>query len=88
MRSPVTCGSGIGQSGVDHARSIVGAGHSLADTAFACGFSDQSHMTRQFKRAYGLTPSRWRAIRIASGKPNTRCYGWPIHLRPCTSSTR
>jgi AraC-like DNA-binding protein len=44
----------------------VRAGHSLADAAFACGFADQSHMTCQFKRAYGLSPSRWRAIDIAS----------------------
>ena len=23
-------------------------------------FADQSHFTRQFKRAYGITPERWR----------------------------
>ncbi len=51
---------------LDHVRFLVRAGHSLADAAFACGFADQSHMTCQFKRAYGLSPSRWRAIDIAS----------------------
>jgi AraC-like DNA-binding protein len=25
------------------------------------GFADQSHMTRRFKRAYGLTPAAWAA---------------------------
>jgi AraC-like DNA-binding protein len=34
-------------------------GHSLADCAFAAGFSDQSHMTRQFAKAFGLSPARW-----------------------------
>jgi AraC-like DNA-binding protein len=33
----------------------------LADVAVAAGFADQSHMSRQFKRAYGLTPARWAA---------------------------
>jgi AraC-like DNA-binding protein len=23
------------------------------------GFSDQSHMSRLFKRTYGMTPARW-----------------------------
>jgi len=46
---------------LDTARSMMRAGHSLASSALACGFSDQSHMTRQFSRAYGLSPSRWRA---------------------------
>lgn len=45
----------------DKARSMMRAGHSFARSALACGFSDQSHMTRQFKAAYGLPPSRWRA---------------------------
>jgi AraC-like DNA-binding protein len=47
---------------LDHARSMLHAGHSLAASAVASGFSDQSHMTRQFKQAYGLSPGRWRAI--------------------------
>jgi len=51
---------------LDRARSLIGAGHSLADAALGCGFADQSHMTRQFKRTYGLSPSRWRAIHVAS----------------------
>jgi AraC-like DNA-binding protein len=37
------------------------SGSSLADAALAAGFADQSHMSRQFKRAYGLTPARWAA---------------------------
>ena len=47
---------------LDHARGEIRAGASLADAAFASGFADQSHMTRHFKRAYGLSPGRWRAL--------------------------
>src|SRR3546814_7082879 len=51
---------------LDHARSAMRAGQSLAETALDSGFADQSHMTRQFKRAYGLSPGRWRAIEAAA----------------------
>jgi AraC family transcriptional regulator len=44
---------------VNSARSLLTAGagsRSLAEVAAAVGFSDQSHLTRHFKRALGLTP--------------------------------
>ena len=44
------------------ARAAIESGHSLARVAAETGFADQSHMTRQFKRAYGLTPARWVAL--------------------------
>jgi AraC-like DNA-binding protein len=44
------------------ARQLMLSGLSLAQTAVACGFADQSHMARQFKRAYGMPPGRWRRI--------------------------
>lgn len=31
----------------------------LAQIAFACGFADQSHFTRCFKKRYGITPHRY-----------------------------
>ena len=49
---------------LDRARSLLRAGHSLVDAALACGFADQSHLTRQFRSAYGLTPGRWRAMHV------------------------
>jgi AraC-like DNA-binding protein len=48
---------------LDRVKSAIAAGHTLADAAFMSGFADQSHMTRQFKRAFGLTPGHWQAIR-------------------------
>jgi AraC-like DNA-binding protein len=34
-------------------------GGSIADTAAASGFADQSHFTRRFKGAFGATPHAW-----------------------------
>jgi len=47
---------------LDQAKRSMRKGAALADAAFFSGFADQSHMTRQFKQAYGMTPGRWRAI--------------------------
>ena len=41
------------------ARRRIESGEKLSDVAFATGFSDQAHLTRHFKRTYGLTPGRW-----------------------------
>src|SRR6202023_2508340 len=61
------------------ARAAIESGRSLARAASEAGFADQSHMTRQFKRTYGLTPGRWMALttdssretgaRVRSGEP-------------------
>ncbi|HEX3501320.1 MAG TPA: AraC family transcriptional regulator [Stellaceae bacterium] len=46
---------------LDRARALIRTGHAISDAAYASGFADQSHMTRQFKQAFGLPPGRWRA---------------------------
>jgi AraC family transcriptional regulator len=33
---------------------------SLTDVTAECGFSDQSHLTRHFKRIVGVSPGTWR----------------------------
>lgn len=45
---------------LQRARERMAAGGGLADTALACGFSDQSHFTRLFTRQFGHTPGCWR----------------------------
>jgi AraC family transcriptional regulator len=35
---------------------------SLADVALACGFGDQSHLTRVFTRLVGTSPGAWRRV--------------------------
>lgn len=48
---------------LDRAKAAILSGVTLAEAAFVSGFSDQSHMTRQFKQAFGLTPGHWQALR-------------------------
>jgi len=49
------------QKRTDLARRLIKTGVSLADAAFASGFSDQSHMTRMFAAKYGVTPGAYAA---------------------------
>lgn len=51
---------------LDLVRRLLRAGRPLAEVATAAGFADQSHLTRMFKRAYGLTPGAWSAA-LAGG---------------------
>ncbi len=44
----------------------LGNGETLVNAAAANGFSDQSHMTRHFKRAYGMSPGKWRHLNAAT----------------------
>jgi AraC-like DNA-binding protein len=41
---------------VERARSALARGRSIAETALECGFADQSHLTRRFKRVLGFSP--------------------------------
>ena len=41
-------------------RRVVDSARPLADVAALSGFSDQAHMTREFRRAFGLPPARLR----------------------------
>jgi AraC-like DNA-binding protein len=57
-----------------HARRLlaVGAGHlSLADVAAEAGFSDQTHLTRHFRREFGQTPGHWSRSQQIAEKPST-----------------
>ncbi len=41
------------------AQGLLMEGVPLADAAFASGFSDQAHLTRWYKRIYGITPGKY-----------------------------
>ena len=41
---------------MQHARAAIAAGERISAAAFDCRFSDQSHLTRRFKRTWGITP--------------------------------
>lgn len=41
------------------ARAMLSAGEPIAQVAAACGFADQPHLTRTFRRAVGVTPGQF-----------------------------
>ena len=45
---------------ISRARALLAAGMQLAHVAAALGFADQSHFTRHFRRAVGVTPAAYR----------------------------
>jgi AraC-like DNA-binding protein len=47
---------------LDQARGDIVAGVPLVEAAMRAGFSDQSHMTRQFKAGFGISPGQWRRL--------------------------
>jgi AraC family chemosensory pili system transcriptional regulator ChpD len=44
---------------IEAARRLLKSGMPAAETAYRTGFSDQSHLTRWFGRAYGISPVRF-----------------------------
>jgi AraC-like DNA-binding protein len=54
---------------LDRARRFLAGGASAGETAAACGLSDQSHLTRHFRRYLGTTPGRY--SRASGGRTRT-----------------
>ncbi|NLS20813.1 AraC family transcriptional regulator [Rhizobium sp. P40RR-XXII] len=44
---------------LQQAKAMIGAGEPIAEVAAATGFADQSHLTRHFKKAFGIAPGAW-----------------------------
>jgi AraC-like DNA-binding protein len=44
---------------VERAKLLLRSGARISHVAFATGFSDQSHLTRHFKRVLGVTPGSY-----------------------------
>jgi len=59
-----------------HAMLAGGAFRTLADVAYAAGYADQAHFTREFKALVGRPPSRYLAERadyaVSAGEPRER----------------
>jgi AraC-like DNA-binding protein len=51
---------------LEQVKTVLHIGLSLAEAAAACGFADQSHMNRHFKRAFGMAPGHWRCLCTAN----------------------
>lgn len=56
---------------LERAREMMLEGLPIADIAAACGFSDQSHFTRQFRKAYGMPPRKWQTAIMAAASERT-----------------
>jgi len=52
---------------LQRARHLIADGSALADVAAVTGFADQSHLTRHFKKAFGMAPGAW-ATMIGQGR--------------------
>ena len=54
-------------------RALIYAQESLSGIALSCGFADQSHFTREFRRHFGRTPREYRQhYRSSAGVPVTK----------------
>ena len=57
-------------------RALIYTNEPLAEVAVACGFGDQSHFTREFRRQFGFTPRGYREhYKTAGGVPGTKSAG-------------
>ncbi|SPL71772.1 AraC family transcriptional regulator [Acinetobacter stercoris] len=54
------------QTRLRKAKELLKNGENIANTAFHCGFSDQSHFNRHFKKAMGVTPAQYIAHLVKS----------------------
>ncbi|HYC58740.1 MAG TPA: helix-turn-helix transcriptional regulator [Thermoanaerobaculia bacterium] len=55
-----TIGDFVRDLRVEHAKNRIAAGAALSDVALDCGFADQSHFARTFRRLAGVTPTEYR----------------------------
>jgi AraC-like DNA-binding protein len=51
---------------IARAQSLLRGGLSIAEVALAAGFSDQSHLTREFRRSLALTPGRYTEAQLGA----------------------
>ncbi|WP_409527677.1 AraC family transcriptional regulator [Rhizobium lusitanum] len=54
---------------LQQAKALIVEGEPIAEVAAATGFADQSHLTRHFKKAFGIAPGAWSSMVRAAGTP-------------------
>jgi len=59
---------------LDQARRMLSDGAVPVDVALRCGFVDQSHFNRHFKRAFGVTPAEYARGRGAGARRSSGVY--------------
>jgi len=62
---------------LEHARSLILGGMSLARVAPTAGFADQAHLSRHFRDAFGKSPGRWRRLYTITFRPGISAHGLP-----------
>jgi AraC-like DNA-binding protein len=55
---------------IEAAMRLLRGERGIADVGLACGFTDRSAFTRQFKATTGMTPRDYRAMVVAENAPN------------------
>jgi AraC-like DNA-binding protein len=48
---------------------LLALGTPASEVSYRCDFSDQSHLTRSFREAYGITPHRWSSTFLTAKRP-------------------
>ncbi len=66
----MTPGEFLRMKRLQHAKKVLNDGASLTEAAMEAGFSDQSHFSRMFRRAYGMTPSDYRRLGVNGSQHN------------------
>ena len=64
---------------VERAKQLLRRGESVADVAIAVAMSDQSHLSRHFKRIVGIAPGRYRSMSI-SFKTKAELFGDTVEV--------
>lgn len=66
----ITPGEFLRMKRLEHAKLALGRGTTITDAAMEAGFADQSHFTRMFRRAYGMTPSVYQRLGVGTSSQN------------------
>ena len=54
-------------------RALIYTNEALSEVSLNCGFADQSHFTREFRRQFGRTPREYREhYKFSAGVPVTK----------------